>query len=95
MRGEYMCYPPLIIDNLYALVYGLVFSIIIISLLKVNKISLYKILAIIPFCITIFDLFENAGIVIMLLSLPTKLDFIYNVSSIANIANWIFVLIPV
>jgi len=79
-----------IIDIPYALVYGFIYSFILVVLLKKNNFWNYRILILVPFGISIFDLMENAGILTLLSSFPEKMEFVVAFTSFSNQSKWIF-----
>lgn len=80
----------LFIDIPYALIYGFIYSFILIVLLKKNKLRKYKELVLIPFGISIFDLLENTGILTLLASFTVKMEGVVAFTSFANQTKWCF-----
>ena len=90
------CYlfSTIIIDIPYALVYGFVYSFIIIFLFKkVSSYKSFKFLAIIPFFISLFDLIENFGIVYFINKFPIINSNIAYSISLSNQLKWGFSLL--
>jgi len=84
----------IIIDIPYALIYGFVYSLIIIFFL--NKLAIYKhykLLAFFPLLTSLFDLIENFGIINFILKFPViESSFVYYIS-LSNNLKWICALI--
>ncbi len=83
-------YSTIFIDIPYASIFGFVYSFILIVLLKKNNLWKFKLLALIPFGISIFDLLENTGILTLLSSFPEKMETVSLLTSIANQTKWSF-----
>jgi len=80
----------LLIDTPYALIYGFVYALIIVTLLqkRITKINRYLVLT--PFFISFFDLLENSGIVYFTVNYPNILPFTAIFVSVFNQLKWIF-----
>ena len=80
----------LLIDTPYAIIYGFVYAIIIVALLKkkITKANQYLIFT--PFFISLFDLLENSGIVYFILKYPNINSFASTSVSFFNQLKWIF-----
>jgi hypothetical protein len=81
-------------DIIYPILYGIYLSLILSFLLKKNwqdphnqVISLVNLL---PFGASIFDFFENFGIVILVANYDTRLDTLAVITGINNAIKWIF-----
>ena len=72
----------LTLDMLYPLVYSLMFCFILILLYKNIK------MAMLPFLTAIFDVFENLGIVILILNLPKQLDLLASITGVFTLLKW-------
>ena len=83
----------LFIDTPYALVYGFVYSFILLKLLKKNKLWSYKLVAFIPFLASLADLLENTGLVLILLNYPLRLEVVVQFTSFFNQSKWFFAVI--
>jgi len=77
------------LDVAYPLTYSLMFSVWLSLLLK-GRIGLACVLCMLPFVVLVFDLLENAGIVIMLLLFPEQLEILAIATSLATSLKWIF-----
>lgn len=80
----------ILIDTPYALIYGFTYAFIIISILKINKLHKLKYLSITPLLISLFDILENTGIIIMISNYPKKLETINNFTSSFTSLKWFF-----
>jgi hypothetical protein len=81
------------IDIPYAIIYGFTYTLVIFFLLKRNKIKKLNYLILAPLFISIFDVLENTGIIIMLTKYPIKLDTLCHLTSIFTSLKWIFAII--
>ena len=95
-NGRHIYYlSTIIIDIPYALIYGFVYSFLIIFLLKkqndkgLKKKKLHA-LAFTPFLITLFDLIENGGILYFITSYPQIDTAIVGFISLSNQLKWVF-----
>lgn len=82
----------LTLDVIYPLTYSLMFSVWLSLLLKQGN-RLKCAITMLPFVILIFDLFENSGIVVMLLNYPQRLDIIAQMTSLATTTKWTLVIL--
>ncbi len=78
------------IDIPYLLIYSIVYSLMIIALLKNNKLTNLYFLSFAPLLIGFFDILENLGIVVMLTKYPIKLDNVCNLTAIFTSLKWNF-----
>lgn len=83
----------LLIDIPYAIGYGFIYSIIIIKLFEEFNNIFTDYIFVFPFIISIFDIFENIGIVIALIDYPTINSFLINLTSILTSIKWSFAVI--
>ena len=94
-KGRHIYYlSTIIIDIPYALIYGFVYSFLIIFLLKKRKhislqIKKFQILILLPFLITLFDLIENGGILYFITSYPQIDPAVVGFISLSNQLKWI------
>ncbi len=93
-RNTYLL-STLLLDFPYAIVYGFVYAIIIIKLFANAQNYAVKILFILPFGISFFDILENAGIVIMLLNFPEINSRLVLFSSVFTSFKWVMAIIVV
>ena len=95
-KGRHIYYlSTIIIDIPYALIYGFVYSFLIIFLLKKQKDRkmkkrTYLTLAFMPFLITLFDLIENGGILYFITSYPQIDPAVIGFISLSNQLKWVF-----
>ncbi len=80
----------LLIDTPYALTYGFVYALIIAALLKRNLTKANQFLILPPFLISLFDLFENSGIVYFILNYPNINPSAAKLISLSNQLKWLF-----
>ncbi|MDD3722838.1 MAG: hypothetical protein PHW92_10220 [Lutibacter sp.] len=78
------------IDIPYLLIYSIVYSLMIIALLKSNKLTNLYFLTFAPILIGFFDILENLGIVVMLTKYPIKLNHVCNLTAIFTSLKWNF-----
>jgi len=83
------------IDISYSLVYGFIYSFILIALLRKTNSHKYDVIIYIPFLISLFDCFENTGIILLILSFPDNCNLLVQLTSISNQLKWAFALITV
>lgn len=83
----------LFVDIPYAIIYGFTYAFIVVFLLKRNKIKNLNYLVLAPLIISLFDVLENTGIIIMLTKYPEKLSNICNLTSIFTSLKWIFAIV--
>lgn len=86
-------YSTLFVDIPYALVYGFIYSFMLIALIRKTKLWKFKYLVLIPFGISVFDLIENIGILTMLSSYPTMNETVCEITSFANQGKWSFAIL--
>jgi hypothetical protein len=84
-------------DMIYPVLYGTYLSLLLSFLLKINwqnphnqAISLINLL---PFGASIFDFFENLGIVILVANYDTRLDTLASLTGMVNGIKWIFAIL--
>ena len=93
-RKAYL-FSTVFIDIPYALVYGFIYSFILIELIQKKNITKYNVIIYIPFLIAIFDCFENAGIILLLNYFPDNCDLTIQLTSMDNQLKWIFAVLTV
>ena len=76
------------LDVAYPLTYSLLFSVWLTLLLKSNS-RVACTIRMLPFVILIFDLLENSGIVMMLVSYPQRMDALTTVTSLFTSFKWV------
>jgi len=76
------------LDVAYPLTYSLLFSVWLTLLLKSNS-RRACVIRMLPFVILIFDLLENSGIVMMLVSYPQRLDMLATATSLVTSLKWV------
>jgi len=84
----------LFVDIPYALIYGFIYSFILVVLLKKTKNwSKYKLIILVPLLISLFDLLENVGILLLIKTYPNTSTSISVFTSWSNQLKWIFAFI--
>jgi hypothetical protein len=80
-----------LVDTPYAMIYGFVYAIILIFIIK-NKMysGRLRYLILLPFLISLFDLVENTGIIYLVSTYPESNDMVVSIASFANQLKWIF-----
>ncbi len=80
----------LLIDLPYAVLYSLIYSIIIIALFNNSKIKFHKYFLWFPFLIGFFDIIENLSISLMILFYSHKLKYLGSFAGTVTLLKWIF-----
>ncbi len=82
----------LVIDSIYAIIYGVTYTIFFIFIAKDTS---QKRIVFFPFLISLFDLLENTGIVSLILNYPNISEMLVVFTSFANRLKWIFALLTI
>jgi len=80
------------VDIPYAIIYGIVYSLIIISIFKNLGEKLAKYIFLLPFFISISDILENAFVILMITNYPSWNDTFAITGSFFTSMKWIFAL---
>jgi len=94
-KGRHIYYlSTLIIDIPYALIYGFVYSFLMVLLIKKQNYSFQKkkrfqTIIYFPFLISLFDLIENGGILYFITSYPQISSNVVEIISLANQLKWL------
>lgn len=80
-------------DLPYAVLYGFIYAILIIKLYENSKNYAVKYLFLFPFGISLFDILENTGIILMLKTFPDINDKLVFYTSAFTSIKWIFAII--
>lgn len=91
-RGSYLLL-EIFLDIPYAIIYGFTYVSILYILLNFNNFMLYRKLILVPLLISLFDIFENIGIITMISSFPNISDTIVKVSSYCTSLKWTFAIL--
>ncbi len=83
------------IDIPYLIFYSFYYAVLLNYLFKKKQLNKFTFLILLPFCIGIFDLFENIGIISLLNSYPILDNNIILLSSLATILKWSFAILTV
>ena len=83
------------IDMVYPLVYGMLFSLLLLRLTRKLPTKKMKWVCYVPLIAVLFDYIENVGVLKMLDSYPMVSESLVNLTSFATSGKWIFVLISI